>query len=215
MRVIFFGPPGVGKGTQAKLLSSKLSIPQIATGDMLREAVAGGTPLGIQAKEIMSSGKLVPDDVMIGIIRDVLRSPRCAQGFILDGFPRTLPQAEALTSLLEGLHIRLDRVINFIVDEDEIIRRLSRRVSCTQCGSILNMGINDPGGNRVCPKCGGDLVERDDDKPETVKKRMAVYRQSTEPVRAYYERLGILSDITGSGSVKSVQLKILQILNHT
>lgn len=215
MRVIFFGPPGVGKGTQAKLLSSKLNIPQIATGDMLREAVAGGTPLGIQAKEIMSSGKLVPDDVMIGIIRDVLQSPRCAQGFILDGFPRTLPQAEALTSLLEALHIRLDRVINFMVDEDEIIRRLSRRVSCTQCGSILNMGINDPGGNRVCPKCGGDLVERDDDKPETVKKRMAVYHQSTEPVRAYYERLGILSDITGSGSVKSVQLKILQLLNHT
>ncbi len=215
MRVIFFGPPGVGKGTQAKLLSSKLNIPQIATGDMLREAVAGGTPLGMQAKEIMSSGKLVPDDVMIGIIRDVLQSPRCAHGFILDGFPRTLPQAEALTGLLEGLHIRLDRVINFMVDEDEIIRRLSRRVSCTQCGSILNMGINDPGGNSVCPKCGGDLVERDDDKPETVKKRMAVYHQSTEPVRAYYERLGILSDITGSGSVKSVQLKILQLLNHT
>ncbi len=215
MRVIFFGPPGVGKGTQAKLLSSKLNIPQIATGDMLREAVAGGTPLGKQAKEIMSSGKLVPDDVMIGIIRDVLRSPRCAQGFILDGFPRTLPQAEALTSLLEGLHIRLDRVINFMVDEDEIIRRLSRRVSCTQCESILNMGINDPGGNRVCPKCGGALVERDDDKPETVKHRLAVYHQSTEPLRAYYDKLGILSDITGSGSVKSVQLKILQLLNHS
>lgn len=215
MRVIFFGPPGVGKGTQAKLLSSKLNIPQIATGDMLREAVAGGTPLGIQAKEIMSSGKLVPDDVMIGIIRDVLRSPRCAQGFILDGFPRTLPQAEALTSLLEGLHIRLDRVINFMVDEDEIIRRLSRRVSCTQCESILNIGINDPGGNRVCPKCGGTLVERDDDKPETVKHRLAVYHQSTEPLRAYYDKLGILSDITGAGSVKSVQLKILQLLNHT
>ncbi len=215
MRLIFFGTPGVGKGTQAKLLSAKLNIPQIATGDLLREAVAAGTPLGKQAKEIMSSGKLVPDDVMIGIIRDVLQSPRCAQGFILDGFPRTLPQAEALTSLLQGLHIRIDRVINFMVDEDEIIRRLSRRVSCKLCGSILNIGMNDPGGNRVCPKCGGELVERDDDKPETVKKRLAVYHQSTEPVRAYYDKLGILSDITGSGSVKSVQLKILQLLNHT
>ena len=215
MRLIFFGTPGVGKGTQAKLLSAKLNIPQIATGDLLREAVAAGTPLGKQAKEIMSSGKLVPDDVMIGIIRDVLQSPRCAQGFILDGFPRTIPQAEALTSLLQGLHIRIDRVINFMVDEDEIIRRLSRRVSCKLCGSILNIGMNDPGGNRVCPKCGGELVERDDDKPETVKKRLAVYHQSTKPVRAYYDKLGILSDITGSGSVKSVQLKILQLLNHT
>ena len=215
MRVIFFGPPGVGKGTQAKLLSSKLNIPQIATGDMLREAVAAGTPLGRQAKEIMSSGKLVPDDVMIGIIRDVLQSPRCAQGFILDGFPRTVPQAEALSALLSGLHIKIDRVFNFIVEEDEIIRRLSRRVSCSQCGSILNIGIDDPGGNRVCPKCGGELVERDDDKPETVKKRLQVYHQSTEPVRAYYEKLGILSDIAGAGSVKSVQLRILQLLNHT
>lgn len=215
MRVIFFGPPGVGKGTQAKLLSTRLGIPQIATGDMLREAVGAGTPLGLQAKEIMSAGKLVPDDVMIGIIRDVLQSPKCSLGFILDGFPRTLPQAEALTALLEGLRIRLDRVINFVVDEEEIIRRLSRRVSCSQCGSILNIGVNDPGGNRVCPKCGGVLVQRDDDKPETVKKRLLVYRQSTEPVRAYYERLGILSDVQGFGSVKSVQLKILQLLNHT
>jgi adenylate kinase len=215
MRVIFFGPPGVGKGTQAKLLSAKLSIPQIATGDLLRDAVEAGTPLGVQAKEIMSCGRLVPDDVMIGIIREVLQTPRCAQGFILDGFPRTVPQAEALTSLLDALHIRIDRVINFMVDEEEIIRRLSCRVSCKQCGSILNIGMNDPGGNRICPKCGGELVQRDDDRPETVKKRLQVYHQSTEPVRAYYDRLGILSDITGSGSVKSVQLKILQILNHS
>ena len=214
MRLIFFGPPGVGKGTQAKLLSSKLAIPQIATGDMLREAVSAGTPLGIQAKEIMSSGKLVPDDIMIGIVRDVLGAPRCAGGFILDGFPRTLPQAEALTALLEGLHIRLDRVLNFMVDEDEIIRRLGGRVSCRQCGSILNIGTDAADVKRPCPKCGGELVHREDDRPETVKKRLQVYHQSTEPVRAYYERLGILSDVSGSGPVKSVQLRILQALNR-
>jgi adenylate kinase len=214
MRLIFFGPPGVGKGTQAKLLSAKLNIPQVATGDMLRGAVTAGTPLGIQAKEIMSSGRLVPDDIMIGIVRDVLGSPKCAQGFILDGFPRTLPQAEALTAQLEALRIRLDRVINFMVDEDEIIRRLSGRVSCRSCGSILNVGKDAADVKRPCPKCGGELVHREDDRPETVKKRLQVYRQSTEPVRAYYDRLGILSDIPGSGPVKTVQLRILQILNQ-
>jgi adenylate kinase len=215
MRVIFFGPPGVGKGTQSKLLSSKMKVPQIATGDMLREAVSAGTPLGLQAKEIMSSGKLVPDDVMIGIIRDVLASPRCARGFILDGFPRTLPQAEALTALLGELGIRLNRVINFIVDEEEIIRRLTRRVSCRVCESIFNLGVKDPGGNRVCPKCGGELIQRDDDRPETVIKRLTVYHQSTEPVRSYYEKLGILVDIQGSGPVKAVHEQIMGILNHS
>lgn len=191
MRLIFFGPPGVGKGTQAKLLSVKLNIPQISTGDMLREAVAAGTPLGTQAKEIMAAGKLVPDDVMIGIIRDALGSPRCAQGWILDGFPRTVPQAEALTTLLAGLHTRLDRVLNFLVDEDEIIRRLGGRVSCKSCGSILNVGLDDHGATRICPKCGGELVQRDDDNPAIIKKRLQVYHQSTEPVRTYYEKLGI------------------------
>lgn len=215
MRIIFFGPPGVGKGTQAKLLSSRMQVPQIATGDMLREAVTAGTPLGLQAKEIMHSGKLVPDDVMIGIVREVLGSPRCSRGFILDGFPRTLAQAEALTALLEELGIGLDRVINIMVDEEEIIRRLSRRASCMSCGSIFNLGEIAPDGDGVCPKCGGKLVQRDDDRPETVIKRLSVYRQSTEPVRTYYERQGILVDIQGSGSVKSVHQQILGLLNHS
>jgi len=215
MRLIFFGPPGVGKGTQAQLLSSKMKVPQIATGDLLREAVAGGTPLGLQAKEIMHSGKLVPDDVMIGIIRDVLRSPRCARGFILDGFPRTLPQAEALAALLEELGISLDCVINFIVNENEIIRRLTRRVSCSVCGSIFNLGVKDPGGNRVCPTCNGELVQRDDDRPETVIKRLKVYHLSTKPVRSYYEKRGILVDIQGSGSVRLVHEQILGLLKKS
>jgi adenylate kinase len=215
MRIIFFGPPGVGKGTQAKLLSVQLNIPQISTGDMLREAVAEGTPLGIQAKEVMAAGKLVPDAVMIGIIREVLSSPRCANGWILDGFPRTVPQADALGTLLNELHIRLNRVLNFMVDEDEIIRRLGGRVSCRSCEAILNVGIDDHGATRICPKCGGELVHRDDDNLEIIKNRLKVYHQSTEPVRAYYEKLGMMSDIHGSGSVKVVQLRILQILNQS
>jgi adenylate kinase len=215
MRIIFFGPPGVGKGTQAKLLSVQLNIPQISTGDMLREAVTDGTPLGIQAKEVMAAGKLVPDAVMIGIIRDVLQSPRCANGWILDGFPRTVPQAEALTTLLDELNLRLSRVLNFMVDEDEIIRRLGGRVSCKSCESILNVGIDDHGATRTCPKCGGELVHRDDDNLGVIKSRLQVYHQSTEPVRAYYEKMGLISDVHGSGSVKVVQLRILQILNQS
>jgi adenylate kinase len=215
MRLIFFGPPGVGKGTQAKLLSAQLNVPQISTGDMLREAVSEGTPLGIQAKEVMAAGKLVPDVVMIGIIREVLRSPRCANGWILDGFPRTVPQAEALKTLLNELHTRLDRVINFLVDEDEIIRRLGGRVSCTSCESILNVGVDDRGVTVICPKCGGELVHRDDDNLEIIKNRLRVYHQSTEPVHEYYHKLGMLSDVPGSGSVKVIQLRILQILNHS
>jgi adenylate kinase len=215
MRIIFFGPPGVGKGTQAKLLSVQLNIPQISTGDMLREAVTEGTPLGIQAKAVMAAGKLVPDAVMIGIIREVLSSPRCANGWILDGFPRTVPQAEALTTLLDELRLRLTRVLNFMVDEDEIIRRLGGRVSCKSCESILNVGIDDRGATRICPKCGGELVHRDDDNLDVIKSRLQVYHLSTEPVRAYYEKKGLMSDIHGSGSVKVVQLRILQILNQS
>ncbi|HLB00237.1 MAG TPA: nucleoside monophosphate kinase, partial [Bacteroidota bacterium] len=150
-----------------------------------------------------------------GIIRDVLSSPKCSRGFILDGFPRTLPQARALSALLAELGISLDRVINFIVDEKEIIRRLGRRVSCRACGSIFNLGVKDPGGNRVCPKCGGDLVQRDDDRPGTVIKRLKVYHQSTTPVRSYYEKLGVLIDIQGSGSVNTVHEHIISLLNHT
>lgn len=215
MRCIFFGPPGVGKGTQAKLLSRKMAIPQISTGDMLREAVAAGSELGLQAKEIMKAGKLVPDAVMIGIIREVLQSPKCANGFILDGFPRTLPQAEALTSLLKTLGIRLDSVLNLIVDEAEIIDRLNRRLTCRSCGSIFNLDIDDLLRDNSCAKCGGALYHREDDRPETVRRRLLVYKESTEPVRAYYLKLGVLRDVVGSGSVQAVHKRILEQLNHT
>lgn len=213
-RIIFFGPPGVGKGTQAKLLSVKIGIPQISTGDMLREAVSAGSELGLQAKEIMASGKLVPDDVMIGIIREALKAPKCADGFILDGFPRTLPQAEALTSLLRALRIDLDCVLNLVVDDKEIISRLSRRLTCRSCGSIFNLDIDDLLRDNSCAKCGGQLYHRDDDRPETVKKRLRVYKESTEPVRNYYLKIGILRDVPGSGSVQSVHKRILAQLNH-
>jgi adenylate kinase len=182
MRLILFGPPGVGKGTQAKLLSTRMGIPHISTGDMLREAVASGTELGKKAKSVMDAGQLVSDEIMIGIIRDVLLSTKCAKGFILDGFPRTVPQADALAKLLKELSLVLDAVINMEIEEGSVIRRLSSRLTCRSCGRIYNTMIDTLSDATRCPSCGGELYQRDDDKPETIKKRLAVYASSTQPV---------------------------------
>ncbi len=213
MRLILFGPPGVGKGTQAKLLSAKCRIPHISTGDMLREAVAAGTDLGKKAQSIMDAGHLVPDDVMIGIIREVLGSEKCRNGFILDGFPRTLPQAEALTGLLAGLHLTLNAVVNMSIADDEVVRRLSRRLSCRNCGRVYNLGVDKLTRETPCPHCGGELYQRDDDKPETVRKRLKVYAESTAPVKDYYEGRGLLRNVNGTGSVESVHCAILEVLS--
>jgi adenylate kinase len=210
MRLILFGPPGVGKGTQAKLLSAKLSIPHISTGDVLREAVAAKTELGIKAKTVMDGGQLVSDDIMIGIIRDVLRSEKCKQGFILDGFPRTLPQAEALTALLLELRMKLDGVISMEIDDEEVVRRLSKRLSCGTCGTILNLVLDHLQDTSRCPKCGGELLHRDDDRPETIRKRLTVYAHSTAPVKEYYRRLGLLRTVNGLGSVEEVTSHLLE-----
>ncbi len=214
MRLILFGPPGVGKGTQAKLLSTKLSIPHISTGDMLREAVVAGTELGKKAKAIMDAGQLVSDDIMIGIIRDVLRSPRCAKGFILDGFPRTVPQAKVLISLLAELNIALTCVINMEIDEAEVVQRLSRRLTCKKCGKIYNLGIDKLADQKKCTNCGGELYQRDDDKPETVRKRLRVYSESTAPVKEFYKHSGLLNNVNGMGSIEDVNKAILAVLHH-
>lgn len=214
MRLILFGPPGVGKGTQAKLLSTKLGIAHISTGDVLREAVAQGTELGRKAKAIMNAGQLVPDDVMIGIIRDVLRSDKTKSGFILDGFPRTVPQAEALTSLINELGIGINRVVNMDIDQEEIVRRLSKRVTCRSCGTIFNLAIDTLIDPSRCPKCGAELYQRDDDKPETIRKRLGVYEQSTAPVKQYYEKLGLLANVESTGSVEDVNRNILAIVKR-
>lgn len=214
MRVILFGPPGVGKGTQAKLLSSKLRFPHISTGDMLREAVAAETELGKKAKAVIDGGQLVSDDIMIGIIRDVLRTPRCRNGFILDGFPRTVPQAQALSTLLAELNVCLNRVIIMETDEQEVIHRLGNRLTCRQCGRIYNLGMVNLADLKKCPNCGGELFQRDDDKPETVQKRMRIYAESTAPVKDYYLRSGLLRNVKGIGTIEEVSAAILAALDN-
>lgn len=214
MRLILFGPPGVGKGTQAKLLSARLGIPHISTGDMLREAVATGTDLGKKAKAIMDAGQLVSDEIMIGIIREALRSPKCAKGFILDGFPRTVPQAEALTRLLSELSMDLDAVVNMEIEEASVVKRLSSRLTCRSCGKIFNTMIDALSNSRQCPSCGGELYQREDDKQETIMKRLSVYTNSTKPVKEYYEKTGLLTNVNGMGSIEQVNTEIQKILQH-
>lgn len=212
MRLILFGPPGVGKGTQAKALSASYGLAHVSTGDILREAASSGTEIGRKAKAIMDAGHLVPDDVMIGIIRDVLTSVKCAKGFILDGFPRTLPQAEALSALLKELRQELDAVISMEIDETKVVARLAQRVTCRSCGSIFNLAFDKIADPKRCPKCGGELYQRDDDKPETVRKRLRVYSDSTAPVKEYYRREGLLRAVDASGSIDQVKKKIVALL---
>ncbi|MBI4546362.1 MAG: adenylate kinase [Ignavibacteriae bacterium] len=214
MRIILFGPPGVGKGTQAKLLSSKLRIPHISTGDMLREAVAARTELGKKAQAVMEAGQLVSDDIMIGIIQDVLTSEKTKEGFILDGFPRTLAQAKALTQLLDERHMQLDNVIDMQIDEQKIVERLGKRLTCRECGKIYNIAIDKLSDSSKCPNCGGELYQRDDDKPETVRKRLRVYNESTAPVKEYYKHLGLLQSVSASGQIEDINNAILAMLNR-
>lgn len=212
MRIILFGPPGVGKGTQAKLLSAQLHIPHISTGDLLREAVAQGTELGLKAKTVMDAGKLVSDEIMIGIIREVLSSDRCRDGFILDGFPRTVPQAKALDQALEQLKAPIDAVVSLEAGEEELVRRLGSRLTCTRCKSVYNPVADRLTPDSKCPKCGGDLYQRDDDKPETIRKRLNVYNESTAPVKQYYG--GILQPINGIGDINVIAGEILDGLGR-
>lgn len=214
MRLIIFGAPGVGKGTQAKLLAQKLDIPHISTGDILRKSAASGSLLGKKAKAIMDAGQLVPDEIMIGLIKQVLASPDASNGFILDGFPRTLAQAEALTKLLGELKVKLDRVININVNDEEIVRRLSMRLTCKHCGRIYNIHLDMLADTTECMECGGPLYQRDDDKEETVRKRLKVYHERTAPVRKYYEDMGLLKDIDGEGDPEMINSEILSLVQY-
>ncbi|MGA9117014.1 MAG: adenylate kinase [Bacteroidota bacterium] len=214
MRLILFGPPGGGKGTQARLLSEELRIPHISTGDMLRAAVAGGTELGRRAKTLMEAGHLVPDDVMIGIVREVLSSPAVRRGFILDGFPRTLQQAEALTAIFRDLGIRDCRVINFDLEDEEIIRRLAHRLVCGADGKIFSAEAEGLSPGSPCPDCGGPLVQRRDDDPETVRLRLRVYHSTTAPLLRYYQETGEVCTVDGSGSIDIVHREICMLLER-
>ena len=213
MQLIMFGPPGAGKGTQSKLLSAQFNIPQISTGDLLRNAVIQGTGIGKKAKAILDAGQLVSDDIMIGIIRDVVKSDKCINGFILDGFPRTLTQAKGLSLLCNELKMKIDYVVSLELDEKEIIKRLGNRVSCNKCERIYNLTIDDVGNGTQCPYCSGQLYQRDDDEPETVHKRLIVYVRSTAPVREYYRKLGLLKSINAMKSVEQVNREILASIN--
>jgi adenylate kinase len=214
MILILLGPPGVGKGTQAKILASKLDLRHVSTGDMLREAAAKGTELGLQVKAIMDAGNLVSDDIMLGLIGEVLQDRTSHNGIILDGFPRTIPQAEGLDTLFTRLRLQIDAVISLELNEEENINRLSNRVTCRQCGNIYNRTKDNLNEGSRCPTCGGELYIREDDKRETVKQRLDVYRKNTAPLKEFYKNKGILKTIDASGSVESITQSILAIVGR-
>jgi adenylate kinase len=191
MNLIFFGPPGVGKGTIAKMLVEKEHIPQISTGDLLREAVKEGSELGLKAKSYMDSGKLVPDKLVINLLKERISKDDCKKGFILDGFPRTTAQAESL----DNSNVKIDKVLNFKAGEETVIQRLSGRRTCKKCNAIYHITNIPPKKEGKCDKCGGELFQRDDDKPEAIKKRLDVYKQQTEPLIDFYTKKRNIVDV--------------------
>ena len=198
MKLIMLGAPGAGKGTQAAILSERLGIPTISTGNILRAAVKNGTPVGLQAKSYMDAGKLVPDQVIIGIIAERLAEDDCAKGYILDGVPRTIAQAEAL----EAAGIQFDCVLDIEVSDDEIVSRMAGRRACTDCGATYHVKAAPPKVDGVCDACGGKLVQRDDDKPETVQGRLTVYHAETEPLKDFYAQRGILKTVENKPTIE-------------
>ena len=209
MKLILLGPPGAGKGTQAEILSRDLHIPTISTGNILRAAVKAGTPIGLKAKSYMDAGKLVPDEVIIGIIQERLAEADCANGFILDGVPRTIAQAEAL----EAHGIVFDHVLSLEISDEAIVERMDGRRVCGHCGTPFHLSSNPPKQAGVCDLCGGELIERGDDKPETVRARLEVYHQETEPLKEFYSKRGTLSAVPGDlGTIEDTTRAIKQVL---
>ncbi|MBX7151784.1 adenylate kinase [bacterium] len=214
MRLLLLGAPGVGKGTQSKLLVEKFKIPQISTGDMLREAIKANSSLGIKAKSFMDKGSLVPDDVIIDLAAERIRASDCANGFILDGFPRTIAQAEALDRLLNEKNIGLDHVIEIAVSQTNLVERLSNRVICRNCGSVYNKLTNPPKVSNVCDKCGGEVYQRSDDTREAIVQRLKVYENETAPLRDYYRNKKQLTHVNGEQPVAKVYQDIVTLLEH-
>jgi adenylate kinase len=212
MNLILLGPPGAGKGTQASRIIDKYKIPQISTGDILRAAVREGTELGKEAQKYMNEGKLVPDSVVIGIIRERLSQDDCKNGYLLDGFPRTLPQAEELNKILENLNSKLDAVISIEVPDEEIVTRITGRRMCKACGNVYHVKFSPPAKDGVCDKCGGELYQRDDDNEATVRERLSAYKAQTEPLKDFYAKEGILKEVNGTGDIEKIYSDIVSIL---
>ena len=212
MRLVLVGPPGAGKGTQAEFVAAHLAVPKISTGDIFRANVTAGTPLGVEARRFMDSGQLVPDDVTINMVRDRLAEGDAADGFLLDGFPRTVPQASALDKLLADLGVGLDVVLELVVDDDEVIRRLSGRRNCRGCGKIWHVDFDSPSREGICDRCGSQLYQRDDDKAETVAERLRVYARDTAPLVDFYGAQGKLVGIDATGPVEDVTVRAIDAL---
>ncbi|GAK60177.1 adenylate kinase [Candidatus Vecturithrix granuli] len=204
MRLILLGPPGAGKGTQAQKLSQNYQIPQISTGDILRQAVKDGTDTGKKAKAYMDRGDLVPDDVILGIINDRIRAEDCQNGYIFDGFPRTVAQAEGLDVLLQQLNTLLDAVVYIDVPDDEVVARLSGRRTCKDCGALYHICYNPPATAGVCDACGGELFQRDDDNETTIRQRLSVYHDQTSPLIHYYAQRNLVKTIAGAGAPEEI-----------
>ncbi|ADG87310.1 adenylate kinase [Thermobispora bispora] len=214
MRVVLVGPPGAGKGTQAQYIASHLSVPKISTGDIFRANVSRGTELGKLAKEYMDRGELVPDEVTIAMVRDRLLQDDAREGFLLDGFPRNVPQAEVLKEMLAEFGASLDVVLELKVDDEEVIRRLSGRRTCRSCGKVWHVVFDPPAVEGVCDACGGELFQRDDDREETIRRRLEVYQEQTAPLISFYEKEGILAGIDATGPVEEVTQRALSVLRR-
>ena len=214
MDVILFGPPGAGKGTQGALLATRFGLLRLSTGDMLREAVQAGSPLGRRAQGIMASGELVPDDLILAMVREVLEGESAAAGVVFDGFPRTLPQAEALDGLLRDLGRRIEAVLVLRVDDEEIVRRLSGRRSCVKCGAVYHVSADPPKQEGICDRCGGELTQRPDDAEDTVRRRLSVYAEQTAPLLEYYRSTDAeMHEVDGMRPIETVQNELIEALS--
>jgi len=210
LRVVFFGPPGAGKGTQARLLEQKFGACQVSTGEILRRAAREQSALGKQAADYLDRGDLVPDQVMVKLVAERLREPDCRSGFILDGFPRTLAQADELEQMLDGTGLALESALCLQASNDVIIKRLSGRRTCKQCGSLHHLVFNPPARPGICDRCGGELYQREDDREEMIAARLRVYEKQTAPLKEYYRKRGLLNEIDGMGSVEEVGKRVLK-----
>ena len=210
MKIIFLGAPGAGKGTQAEIVAEKFGIPTVSTGNIIREALKNGTEMGLKAMSFIEAGQLVPDEVVIGIIKERLAKDDCKNGFILDGFPRTIPQAEAL----DAMGISIDKVVDIEVPDENIMERMTGRRVCGTCGASYHLMFKKPLKDGICDSCGGELVQRKDDAPETVSDRLKVYHEQTEPLKDFYEKAGKLSVVEGLGTVSEITERVLKALEE-